>query len=429
MSRTCQFSKALTERIIAYSINRAKGIWGSNIFDAVNMVYKFHLFDGVFSIWAEEWSKKFGVKINFVQPDTANRNLLAFGIRGRQLMIAGNEWADIMHVILLNLFGQGAQEARCTENVYLHPDLHGLSEYQTVHGSADDLTGKGIVNPSATVRAAAAILERHAGCKGIEEAMDRTLLILQRRNAVTPDQGGNMSSTEVVDSILGILTKGKTPAGALEYQQPLEQRLASGGSSMSLGKKTAVLVLDFQNDLVTKEGIGSEYRGDMDRMASPISRIPRVIDHARNQGHEVIFVRFLDDQRYQLPNMQHRDAVIGKKPKCLEGSWGAELHHSVKPAAGERVFDKRAHFDAFLCDGFERYLVERGYEHLVLVGVFCDVCLDSTARSAFQKGYYITVGSDCTTTSHLPLPEFLAFMERLYGAKIITHDRLIEAGG
>lgn len=91
MSRTCQFSKALTERIIAYSINRAEGIWGSNVLDVVNMAYKFHLFDGVFSIWAEEWSRKFGVKLNFVQPDMANRNLLAFGIRGRQLMIAGNE--------------------------------------------------------------------------------------------------------------------------------------------------------------------------------------------------------------------------------------------------------------------------------------------------------------------------------------------------
>ena len=217
------------------------------------------------------------------------------------MTIAGNEWADIMHVMLLNMFGQGAQEARCTENVYLHPELHGLSEYQTVHGSADDIAGKGVVNPFATVRAAAAILERHAGCKGIEDAMDRTLLILQRRNAVTPDQGGNMSSNEVVDSILDILTKARTPVGALDYQQPQENRLANGEGRISPGKKTAVLVLDFQNDFVTKEGL-AEHSGDMDRMVGPISCIPRVINFARQQGHEVIFIRFLGDQRYQLPS-------------------------------------------------------------------------------------------------------------------------------
>ena len=429
VSRTCEFSKALTERIIAYSINRADDLWGANAIDCVSLVYKFHLFDGVFSIWAEDWSKKFGLKINFVQPDTANRNLLAFGIRGRHLMIAGNEWADIMHVILLNMFGQGAQEARCTENVYLHPELHGLSEYQTVHGSADDLAGKGVVNPSATLRAAAAILERHVGCKGIEEAMNRSLLILQRRGALTPDQGGNKSSTEVVDSVLQILTTARSPADALDHQQAPNNPLANEEGQISPGKKTAVLVLDFQNDFVTKEGIGSEYSGDMDRMAGLISHTPRVLDSFRKQGHEVIFVRFLGDKRYQLPNMQHRDAVLGRRPFCLEGSWGAEPHPSVKPAYGERVFTKQAHFDAFLCDGFERYLVERGYEHLVLLGVYCDVCLDSTARTAFQKGYYITVVSDCTTTLHLPFQDTLAFFERLYGARLITHDKLIESRG
>lgn len=429
VSRTCQFSKALTERIIAYSIDRARELWGDATPESVNMVYKFHLFDGVFSLWAEDWSKKYGIKINLVQPDTANRNILAFGIQGRQLMIAGNEWADIMHVILLNMFGQGAQEARCTENVYLHPELHGLSEYQTVHGSADDIAGKGTVNPSATVRAAAAILERHAGCKGVEEAMDRALLILQRRKAVTPDQGGQMSSTEVVDSILDILAKAKMPANAFNNQHPLTSLVLKDEDRISLGKKTAILVLDFQNDFVTKEGIGSEYRGDMARMAGPISHIPRVIDYGRKQGYEIIFVRFLGDQRYQLPNMQHRDAVLGKRPKCLEGSWGAEFHPSVQPAAGERVFSKQAHFDAFLCEGFERYLIEHGYEHLVFLGVYCDVCLDSTARTAFQKGYYITVVSDCTTTLHLPFQDSLAYLERLCGARLITHDKLIETGG
>lgn len=429
VSRTCLFSKALTERIIAYSIHHARGLWGDAAPDSVNMVYKFHLFDGVFSLWAEEWSKKYGVRINLVQPDTANRNMLAFGIRGRQLMVAGNEWADIMHVILLNMFGQGAQESRCTENVYLHPELHGLSEYQTVHGSADDLAGKGIVNPSATVRAAAAILERHAGCKGIEEAMDRALLILQRRKAVTPDQGGQMSSTEVVDSILNILAKARTPADGLSNQNPLNNLVATSEDRLSLGKNTAIIVVDFQNDFVTKEGIGSEYRGDMARMAGPIAHIPRVIDFARKQGHEIIFVRFLGDQRYRLPNMQHRDAILGKRPKCLEGSWGAELHPCVQPAAGERVFNKQAHFDAFLCENFERYLTGHGYEHLVFLGVYCDVCVDSTARTAFQKGYYITVVSDCTTTLHLPFQDSLAYLERLCGARIITHDKLTEMGG
>ncbi|MCJ1237647.1 hypothetical protein MMC14_005634 [Varicellaria rhodocarpa] len=213
ISRTCQFSKELTSRILLYSISRAQQLWGH--IDSVAMVYKFHLFDGVFSDWAAEWSKEHGIMINFVQPDTANRNLLAHGLQGCQLIIAGNEWADIMHVILLDMFGKGTQEARSTENVYLHTSLHHhLSEYQTVHGSADDLTGKGSINPSATLQAAAAILERHGGCKGVEGAMDRTLQDLRHKNLVTPDQGGEMSTIAVVDSVLEILTATESSNGS-----------------------------------------------------------------------------------------------------------------------------------------------------------------------------------------------------------------------
>ncbi len=215
VSRTCEFSKEMFSRIVSFSVNRARQIWGDQGIDSVFLVYKFHLFDGVFSAWAKNWSKEHGLKIEFVQPDTANRNLLAYGLRGRQLMIAGNEWADIMHVILLNMFGQGAQEARCTENIYLHPGLHGLSEFQTVHGSADDIAGKGIVNPSATLRAAAAILERYGGCQGLEKGMDHALEVLQRTYKGTRDQGGSMSTMEVVTRVLDALTESASPPDAV----------------------------------------------------------------------------------------------------------------------------------------------------------------------------------------------------------------------
>lgn len=411
--------------MIAFSLQRARQLWGPHAIDSVSMVYKFHLFDGIFSIWAKEWSKEHGVRVEFVQPDTANRNLLAFGVRGRQLMIAGNEWADIMHVIILDMLGQGAQEARCTENVYLRPDVQGLSEYQTVHGSADDIAGQGLVNPSATVRAAAAILERHGACHGVEALIDRTLLTLRRMNVVTRDQAGDKSTTECVDAILQNVESALTIPPPSDITQssingnvPIEGRV-------TLGKKTAILVLDFQNDFVTHEGIGAEYRGNMDRMLAPKTNIPKILSFARLNDLEVIFVRFLGDAHYQRPNMQYRDAVLRKRPKCLEGTWGAEIHASVRPARHERVFDKQAHFDAFLCQGFESYLADNGYEHLILLGVYCDVCVDSTARTGFQKGYFVTVVPDCTTTLHLPVEECLAYMKRVYGARIVDCDELL----
>ena len=96
-------------------------------------------------------------------------------------MIAGNEWADIMHVLVLNLFGK----ARYSKSVYLHPGLKGLTVFQTVHGSADDIEGVGKVNATVTLRAAAAILERYANCERAGGAMEQTSNVLKEKGVLT----------------------------------------------------------------------------------------------------------------------------------------------------------------------------------------------------------------------------------------------------
>ena len=210
--RTMAFSREITEKVIAFAVRRARREWPDGGVDQILMAYKFHLLDGALDEWVAESAARHGVEIRLFQPDTVNRNLIVRGLRPRTMIVAGNEWADIMHVVLLDRFGSESQENRCTENVYLHPDAAGLVEYQTVHGSADDLAGTDTVNPVATVRAAAVIAERHAGCAGAVRMVERGLGSLGRRGIGTPDLGGRHSTTAVVDALLDVLEPDEQPA-------------------------------------------------------------------------------------------------------------------------------------------------------------------------------------------------------------------------
>ncbi|MDX3235120.1 isocitrate/isopropylmalate family dehydrogenase [Streptomyces sp. ME03-5709C] len=203
--RTLTFSQEVTESVVGYALRRARREWPDGRVDRIVMAYKFHLLDGAFDAWVAALARRHGVRIEVFQPDTVNRDLITHGLPDRTLLIAGNEWADIMHVMLLDRFGSDRQENRCTENVCLAPGAAGLVEYQTVHGSADDLAGLDRVNPVATIRAAALVAERHAGCVGAVRATEAALAILDERGVRTADLGGGHSTTTVVDALLDVL--------------------------------------------------------------------------------------------------------------------------------------------------------------------------------------------------------------------------------
>ncbi|MFJ6777109.1 cysteine hydrolase family protein [Kitasatospora sp. NPDC091257] len=188
---------------------------------------------------------------------------------------------------------------------------------------------------------------------------------------------------------------------------------------------TALVVVDLQNDFCAGPVARARFGGDGAVLEAVVANSVRAVDRARRAGVEVLFVRFLGDVVHQGAAWRARDRRLGKEPKCLEGTWGAEFH-GVAPAPGERVFTKRARFDAFLGEGpgedLEEHLRAGGTGHLVLAGLYADVCVDSTARTAFQKGFHLTVLTDCTTSLHLPCDDVLRFMRVLYGARTTTGD-------
>ncbi|GLY53130.1 cysteine hydrolase family protein [Lentzea sp. NBRC 102530] len=185
--------------------------------------------------------------------------------------------------------------------------------------------------------------------------------------------------------------------------------------------KTALVVIDLQNDFCTGPAVAARYRGDPAVLDTVTGNAARAVAVARNQAVEVVFVRFFGDVEHQGPSWRRRDLVLGKLPKCREGTWGAEFHRAL-PSPGERVFTKHARFDAFLTDGFEAHLRQEGVEHLVFAGLYADVCVDTTARTAFQQGFHVSVLTDCTTSLHLTDETILRFMSTVYGARLMTLD-------
>lgn len=199
--RPAVFSRATTTRLLDFAVDAATRRWKSAP-QRIVCVYKHHLLDNRLARWVFEHAAARGWKVELVQPDTMNRELLRSAPRGRVLVLGANEWLDAMHADLLARFGGLVQEERFTRNHYLDARLGGMVEYQTVHGSADDIAGKGAVNPLATLRAAAAMLEEAAGIAGAIGRLESAAARARADGRATPDAGGRESTDALADRLL-----------------------------------------------------------------------------------------------------------------------------------------------------------------------------------------------------------------------------------
>ena len=73
--------------------------------------------------------------------------------------------------------------------------------YEPVHGSADDVAGKGVANPTGAILTVALMLEHAFGKSQLARAVESAVVVALRERR-TPDVGGSATTDQVTDAVL-----------------------------------------------------------------------------------------------------------------------------------------------------------------------------------------------------------------------------------
>lgn len=137
-------------------------------------------------------------------------------------------------------------------------------------------------------------------------------------------------------------------------------------------KQTALLLIDIQSSLIEDHP---------DHEQSLIHDIQTLLTKARETKMEVIFVR-------------HDDGV---GTTLTKGMTGWDIYEGLQPLPSEKIFDK-FYNSAFKETGLQAYLKEKDIQTLIITGLQCEYCIDTTIRVAFELGYQLLVPKGCTST-------------------------------
>jgi nicotinamidase-related amidase len=175
--------------------------------------------------------------------------------------------------------------------------------------------------------------------------------------------------------------------------------------------RAALVIIDMQRDFLQPGGFGAALGNDVGQLAGVVAPTQRLLAAARAAGVLVVHTR--EGHRPDLSDLspaKHRRGGgplrIGDRGPMgrilVRGEPGHDIIPELAPLPDEPVVDKPGK-GAFYATDLELMLRARGVTQLFICGVTTEVCVNTTAREANDRGFECLVVSDCTGSY---FPEF-----------------------
>ena len=171
--------------------------------------------------------------------------------------------------------------------------------------------------------------------------------------------------------------------------------------------ETALVLIEFQNDFCKEDGRLYDVVKDELARQGTIPNAIRLLEKARQKGCLVIHCPFVYDRLWvEKHAVCGIIAEAGKAGAFQPGQWGAEWIDELKPLRGEPVLTGKHALSGFTNTPLQNLLQQRGIKNVAVAGFLTNICVEATARSAYDLGYHVKVLRDATATSSRATQEY-----------------------
>ena len=204
------------------------------------------------------------------------------------------------------------------------------------------------------------------------------------------------------DDYIRAFTIEREPDAARAALVIIDMQYATGSRQGALGRR-----------LKAQGSTTGDYRFErIERFVVPNTR--RLLEAWRAARRRVLFVTIgatLPDCSDAPPHMRKLFLEL----QNYAGSREHEIIDELKPLPGEGVVNKTSN-GAFATSGIDSVLRAWGCDQLYLAGVSTNMCVDTTAREAADRGYAVTLVEDaCGTTLPALHEAAMINFQRLFG--------------
>ena len=175
--------------------------------------------------------------------------------------------------------------------------------------------------------------------------------------------------------------------------------------------RTAVIVVDMQNDFGAEGGMFDRAGIDISVIRSAIAPTAKVLTAARRAGVKVVYLKMgfqpdlSDAGMPDAPNwLKHLALGVGDAVTAPDGTdsrilirdtWNTDIVGELAPEEDDLVIHKHR-FSGFYETELDAALRRLGIKSLIFTGCTTSVCVESTLRDAMFRDYHCLLLEDCT---------------------------------
>ncbi len=193
-------------------------------------------------------------------------------------------------------------------------------------------------------------------------------------------------------------------------------------------KETAIVFIEFQNDFCKeKGGLYEAVKGQI-QAQNTIQNAQDCLRRARGKCLTLL-VPILFEQDYidagcaGVLGPIHVNAM--KAQAFRKGTWGGQIIDELKPTPPDIVVEGKRTLDAFHSSNLDFLLRVNCIQNVAFCGFLTNVCVEGTARSAYDKGYKVFLLKDCCAAITAEEQRYVEEKFFPYIGEVLTHDEFL----
>jgi nicotinamidase-related amidase len=165
-------------------------------------------------------------------------------------------------------------------------------------------------------------------------------------------------------------------------------------------KNTALIFIECQNDFLAKEGKLNSMVREVVSSNNIVENINNAIRQARNQEILVVHVPIAFSKGYSElgTNCYGILDVVRNTGAFEKNTWGWQIYPEIGVQDKDIVIDGKSSICSFAGTNLDYVLRSYGISTIALGGLLTNICIESTMRTAYSKGYKTHALTDCMAT-------------------------------